>query len=163
MPAGGSMTKTRREFLTNTSLGLMGAAMVGTQQEQKRKEPPAGTPPAFGTGPAVGPEVSAETFAEAEKVVQVEMSAAERAMAASSWRGNMAGLYEQRIGPRKVAIEAAVTPYSKWDPILPGQRRGPERERFVRTAKSAGELPAQDEEIAFASVTRLSKWIEARK
>ncbi|HXJ05641.1 MAG TPA: amidase [Candidatus Acidoferrum sp.] len=157
------MARTRREFLTNTSLGLMGAAIVGTQQQQKPTEPPAGTPPAFGTGPAVGPEVSAETFAEAEKVVQVEMGAAERAMVASSWRGNMAGLYERRTGPRKVAIEAAVAPYSKWDPILPGQKRGPERQRFVRTAKSAGELPAQDEDIAFASVTRLSRWMETRK
>ena len=157
------MTESRREFLTNTSLGLMGATIVGTQQQQKPTEPPAGTPPAFGTGPAVGPEVSAETFAEAEKLVQVEMSAAERAMSASSWRGNMAGLCERRTGPRKVAIEAGVAPYSKWDPILPGQRRGPERERFVRTAKGPGELPARDEDIAFASVTRLSRWIEARQ
>jgi Amidase len=158
------MGKTRREFLTQTSLGLVGAAVVRADvQQQKPAVPPAGTPPAFGTGPAVGPEVSTGTFAEAEKVVQVEMSAADRTMAASSWRGNMAALYERRTGPHKVTIEDAVAPYSHWDPILPGMKRGPERERFVRSSKDAGALPARDEDIAFASVAQLSRWIETRK
>jgi len=156
------MTKTRREFLAQTSLGLVGAAVTGAQQ-QKPGEPPAGTPPAFGTGPAVGPEVSAGTFAEAEKVVQVEMSRADREMVAASWRGNMAALYERRAGPHKVAIEAEVAPYSHWDPILPGQKRGPERERFVRSSNDAGTLPGWDEDIAFAPVWKLSQWIETRK
>jgi len=156
------MGKTRREFLAETSLGLVGAAVAGAKQ-QKPGEPPAGTPPAFGTGPAVGPEVSAGTFAEAEKVVQVEMSPADRAMVAASWRGNMAALYERRVGPHKVAIDDAVAPYSNWDPILPGQKRGPERERFVRSSNEAGELPGRDEDIAFAPVWKLSRWIETRK
>jgi len=156
------MAKTRREFLAETSLGLVGAAVTSAQQ-QKPGEPPAGTPPAFGTGPAVGPEVSPATFAEAEKVVQVEMNAADRATVASSWRGNMAALYERRAGPRKAVIEDAVAPYSHWDPILPGQKRGPERDRFVRSPNDVGSLPARDEDIAFASVTQLSRWIETRK
>jgi Asp-tRNA(Asn)/Glu-tRNA(Gln) amidotransferase A subunit family amidase len=156
------MTKTRREFLTETSLGLVGAAVARTQQ-QKPGEPPAGTPPAFGTGPAVGPEVSPGTFAEAEKVVQVEMSAPDREMVAGSWRSNMAALYERRVGPHKVAIEAEVAPYSHWDPILPGMKHGPERERFVRSSNDAGTLPGWDEDIAFAPVWKLSQWIEMRK
>ncbi|HKV23215.1 MAG TPA: amidase [Candidatus Acidoferrum sp.] len=161
------MSKTRREFLTNTSLGLLGVAVAGNaataEQQQKPGAPPAGTPPAFGTGPAVGPEVSPETFAEAEKLVQIELSEAERQMAASSWRGNMAALYERRTGPRKVAIAAGVAPYSSWNPVLPGEKRGPERDRFVRSAEDAGELPARDEDIAFAPVTKLSRWIESKK
>jgi Asp-tRNA(Asn)/Glu-tRNA(Gln) amidotransferase A subunit family amidase len=156
------MAKTRREFLAETSLGLVGAAVAATQQ-QKPGEPPAGTPPAFGTGPAVGPEVSPETFAGAEKVVQVEMSSADREMVAASWRGNMAALYERRVGPHKVTIEAETAPYSRWDPILPGQKHGPERERFVRSSNDAGTLPAKDEDIAFAPVWKLSRWIETRK
>jgi Asp-tRNA(Asn)/Glu-tRNA(Gln) amidotransferase A subunit family amidase len=156
------MTKTRRKFLTETSLGLVGVAMAGPQQ-QKPGESPAGTPPAFGTGPAVGPEVSPVTFAEAEKVVQVEMSPAHREMVAGSWRGNMAALYERRAGPHKVAIEADVAPYSQWDPLLPGMKRGPERERFVRSSRDAGALPGWDEDVAFAPVWKLSQWIETRK
>jgi Asp-tRNA(Asn)/Glu-tRNA(Gln) amidotransferase A subunit family amidase len=161
-PGGGEMGKTRREFLTETSLGLVGAAVAGAQQ-QKPGEPPAGTPPAFGTGPAVGPEVSPQTFAEAEKVVRLEMSPADRKMVAASWRGNMAALYERRAGPHKVMIEAEVAPYSHWDPILPGQKRGPERERFVRSSNDAGPLPGRDEDIAFAPVWKLSRWIETKK
>jgi Asp-tRNA(Asn)/Glu-tRNA(Gln) amidotransferase A subunit family amidase len=156
------MGKTRREFLTETSLALVGTAVAGTQQ-QKPGEPPAGTPPAFGTGPAVGPEVSPGTFAEAEKVMQVELSPADREMVASSWRGNMAALYERRAGPHKAKIGAEVAPYSHWDPILPGQKRGPQRERFVRSSNDTGALPGRDEDIAFAPVTQLSRWIETRK
>jgi len=156
------MKTTRRDFLTETSLGLVGAAVARTQQ-QKPGEPPAGTPPAFGTGPAVGPEVSSATFAEAEKLVQVEMTDADRAMAASSWRSNMAPLCERRAGPHKVELEAGLAPYSRWDPILPGMKRGPERELFVRSSNHSAPLPERDEDIAFASVTQLSRWIEARK
>jgi Asp-tRNA(Asn)/Glu-tRNA(Gln) amidotransferase A subunit family amidase len=156
------MTNTRRDFLTLTSLGLVGAAVAGTQQ-QKPGEPPAGTPPAFGTGPAVGPEVSPATFAEGEKLVQVELTSADREMAATSWRGNMAALYERRVGPHKATIEDTVAPYSKWDPILPGQKRGPERDRFVRSSNDPGPLPARDEDIAFAPVWKLSRWIETKK
>jgi Asp-tRNA(Asn)/Glu-tRNA(Gln) amidotransferase A subunit family amidase len=156
------MTKTRRDFLTDTSLAIIGAAVMGKQQ-QKPGEPPAGTPPAFGTGPAVGPEVSPGTFAEAQKVVQVEMTTADREMVAASWRGNMAALYERRAGPHKVTIEPEVLPYSHWDPVLPGQKRGPERDRFARSTKDAGTLPGWDEDIAFAPVWKLSQWIEMRK
>ena len=157
------MTNTRREFLTSTSLGLIGTAVAVSTQQQKPGEPPAGTPPAFGTGPAVGPEVTPATFAEAEKVVQVEMCAPDRVMVASSWRGNMAALCERRTGPRKVSVEPEVAPYSHWDPVLPGQKRGPERGRFVRSSNDPEELPARDEDIAFANVTQLSRWIEAKK
>lgn len=157
------MSKTRREFLTSTALGLLGAGVVGQSQEQKPSEPPAGTPPAFGTATAVGPEVSPGTFADAQKLVQVEMTAAEREMAASSWRGNLAPLYERRIGPHKVKLEPEVAPYSRWDPVLPGQKRGPERDRFVRSKSEVAPLPAKDEDIAFAPVTQLSRWIETRK
>src|SRR4029077_8165956 len=113
--------------------------------------------------PAVGPEVSPATFAEAEKLVQVEMTPAERAQAAGNWRNSMAALYERRTGPRKVSLEPALSPATRWDPVLPGMKAGPERDRFVRSKIDPGPLPAKDEDIAFASVTQLSRWIEQRK
>jgi len=159
------MSKTRREFLSETSLGLLGVAALGHGQDQGQKpaEPPPGTPPAFGTAPAVGPEVSPATFTEAEKLMQVEMSAPDRAVAAASWRRNMAPLYERRIGPHKVGLEPTVAPWSRWDPVLPGQKTRPDRDRFVRSKVDAGALPARDEDIAFAPLTHLSRWIEQRK
>src|SRR5579863_10298708 len=111
MRGGGNMAKSRREFLTNTTAALLGAAVASEAQQQKPGDLPAGTPPAFGTGPAVGPEVSTTTFAEAQKVVQVELTTKDREMMTATWRGNMAGLYERRTGPRSVAIEANVAPY----------------------------------------------------
>src|SRR5436305_269487 len=100
------MSKSRREFMAVTSLGVLGAAasLHGQAQSPAGQSPPGqsqielspGAPPAFGAGPAVGPEVSATTFAEAEKLVQFEMNAAERTVAASSWRKTMAAVYERR-------------------------------------------------------------------
>ena len=157
------MSKSRRQFLSRTSLGLLGAAAVGPIKAQKAAELPPGTPPAIGTAPAVGAEVSPSTFAEAEKLMQVELSGTERAVAAGSWRTTMAALYERRTGPRKVGLEPALAPYSLWDPVLPGQSRGPARDRFVRTSNDPGPLPASDADIAFASLAQLSRWIERRK
>ena len=70
------MSKSRRQFLTRTSLGLIGAAVAARAQGPTPTDLPPGAPPAFGTAPAVGPEVSPATFAEAEKLVQVELTAA---------------------------------------------------------------------------------------
>jgi Asp-tRNA(Asn)/Glu-tRNA(Gln) amidotransferase A subunit family amidase len=158
------MSKSRRQFLTQTSLSLLAVATVprGFAQQSPTDLPP-GAPPAFGTGPAVGPEVSPSTFAEAEKLVQVEMSASEHAMAAGSWRKTMAALYERRTGPRKVVLETTLAPASLWNPMLPGLKPEPDRDQFIRSQNDPGPLPANDEDIAFASITRLSRWIEQRK
>jgi Asp-tRNA(Asn)/Glu-tRNA(Gln) amidotransferase A subunit family amidase len=157
------MSKSRRQFLTQTSLGLLAAATVCRSHAQQPSDLPPGAPPAFGTGPAVGPEVSPSTFAESEKLVQIEMTTSERAMAASSWRKTMAALYERRTGPRKVALESTHAPATRWNPMLPGLKSAPERDRFIRSNTDPGPLSARDEDIAFASLTRLSRWIEQRK
>ncbi|HUE23918.1 MAG TPA: amidase [Bryobacteraceae bacterium] len=156
------MSKSRRQFLSRTSLGLLGAAAARPSQAQKPAELPPGAPPAFGTAPAVGPEVSPSTFAEAEKLMQVELTGAERGIAAGSWRTTMAALYERRTGPRKVALEPALAPWSRSDPILPGQDRGPSRDRFIRTKNDPGPLPASGGDLAFAPLSQLSNWIERR-
>src|SRR5258708_1636163 len=165
MPVGGFMSKSRRQFLTQTSLGLLAAATAYRSYAQRPGDLPPGAPPAFGTSPPVGPEVSATTFAEAEKVVQVELSASERAMAAGSWRKTMAALYERRTGPRKLALEPTLAPASHWNPVLPSlaAKTGPARDRFIRSNSDPGPLPARDEDIAFASLSQLSRWIEQRK
>ena len=157
------MSKSRRQFLTAASVTLLGAAAVPHSQAQNPADQPPGEPPAFGTGPAVGPEVSPTTFAEAEKLVQVELSGNERTMAAESWRQNLASLYERRTGPRKVALEAALAPATQWNPVLPGQKSRPERDQFIRSKSDPGPLPANSDDIAFASVSQLSRWIEQRK
>ncbi|HTV60841.1 MAG TPA: amidase [Verrucomicrobiae bacterium] len=157
------MPNSRREFLTKTTLSILAAATAGAAQDQTTTPLPPGAPPAFGTSPAAGPPVNAATFAEAEKLEQVEMTPAERKQAADSWRGNVAPLYERRTGPLKFELDDSVSPYSLWNPVLPGQKAGPARDQFVRSQSDPGPLPAKDEDIAFAPVTRLSRWIETRQ
>lgn len=155
------MSNSRRKFLADLSLGLFVAA--SSRCTAQTADLPPGAPPAFGTTPAVGPEVSARTFAEAEKLVQVQLSESEQTLAADSWRTTMAALYERRTGPHKVALEDTLAPYSRWDPVLPGEKKGPKQDRFIRSNIEAGPLPRNDEDIAFAPVTKLSAWIEQRK
>jgi Asp-tRNA(Asn)/Glu-tRNA(Gln) amidotransferase A subunit family amidase len=163
------MKKRRREFLTEASIGVLAGAMgIGAAervqgQEPSQQQPPAGAPPAFGTGPAVGPEVSSGTFGEAEKLVQFSLTSEEREQAARSWRGNMASLYERRTGPKKLALEPRVAPFSRYVSTLPGQTQRTMNNRFVRGAGDPGSLPQRDEDIAYAPVTKLSRWIEQRK
>jgi Asp-tRNA(Asn)/Glu-tRNA(Gln) amidotransferase A subunit family amidase len=75
----------------------------------------------------------------------------------------MAALYERRAGPRKVALEPTLAPYSRWNPVLPGRPSGPARDRFVGLNADPGPLPSRDEDIAYAPVTKLARWIEQRK
>jgi Asp-tRNA(Asn)/Glu-tRNA(Gln) amidotransferase A subunit family amidase len=60
-------------------------------------------------------------------------------------------------------LEPALAPYSRWDPVLPGQTLSPGRDRFIRTRNDPGPLPASDEDLAFAPLTQISRWIEQRK
>ena len=127
------------------------------------QNPTPGAPPAFGTAPASGPEVTTQTFVEAEKLMQFPMSQANRAEASGNWRQSMAALYERRSGPRLLPIPDSIAPYSNWNPVLPGQSHGPTEDTFVRTKLDPGPLPKTDAEIAFAPVTHLSRWIESRQ
>ena len=152
--------KSRREFLALSSFSVLSAAAAHAQNSNP---PTPGAPPAFGTAPEVGPEVSPATFAEAEKLVQFEMTSGERAVAAESWRRTMASVYERRTGPRKMELESTLSPATLWNPSLPGLRTGPEHAGFIRSSANPGPLPPRDEDIAFAPVTKLSRWMEQRK
>jgi Asp-tRNA(Asn)/Glu-tRNA(Gln) amidotransferase A subunit family amidase len=160
------MPKSRREFLVS-SAALLGSGAGSAQSATKLPAPKSSvassTPPAFGTASAVGPEVTAATFAEAEKLMQVRMSPADRAEAALNWRESMAALYERRTGPRKVALEPTLAPYSQWNPVLPGSSQAPRANEFISSARSPGPLPSHDADIAFAPLWKLARWIRSRQ
>ena len=161
------MPSSRREFLAYSSVGILAAALETTataQAGQTQQGLPPGAPPAFGTSAPVGPEVSPATFAEAEKLVQLEMTAADRATAAGNWRMQMAPLLERRTGPRKIELEAALAPATLWNPALPAfvkvRQSG---NHIVRSNDPEVALPEGEEAIAIAPVWQLSRWIESRK
>ena len=157
------MSNSRRQFLNRTSVALMASAAACRRASQTPATPPAGAPPAFGTAPPVGPPVSPATFAEAEKLIQFPLSPAARQMAAGNWSRQMAPVYEFRTGPRKLSLNNAVAPASRWDPVLPGQAEGPARDRFLESKADAGPLPADDRDLAFAPVSQLARWMEMRR
>jgi len=173
------MPRSRREFLTQSSLGLLGAAIVpqtaeANQVPQTPVSQTPGAPPAFGTAPPVGPVVSTATFAEAEKLVQVAMTAADQAQAAGNWQQSMAAVYERRVGPRRVAVEEGIAPATCWKPQqavgkcrISGDGEGETAKKGAVQVFDDGQfravLPANDEDIAFALVIELSHWVAARK
>jgi len=119
------MPRTRRDFLTKSSLSLMGAAMAAKTASAKQTPSTPGAPPAFGTSAPVGPAVSVQTFQEAQKLVQIEMTPHDLAQAAGNWQQSMASVYERRTGPRKLVLESDIVPATVWNPLLPtnGERK----------------------------------------
>jgi Asp-tRNA(Asn)/Glu-tRNA(Gln) amidotransferase A subunit family amidase len=163
---------TRRQFLVRAPLGLLGAAAACRGAENATPQrtlgasgsaPPAGAPPAFGTSPLTGPEVTPATFAEAAKLARVTHSDDEREMMAQSWRRTLASTMERRAGPRKVALPPELSPASVWNPAQAVGFAPPTRDRFVRAAGDPGALPSSDDDIAYAPLTALSRWIEKRQ
>jgi Asp-tRNA(Asn)/Glu-tRNA(Gln) amidotransferase A subunit family amidase len=167
------MARSRREFLAKGSMGLVAAVVAGKGVEGQVAQVPVGpqvpstpgAPGAFGTSPSTGPEVSVETFVQAEKLVQVEMSGKDLVEAAGNWRQSMAAVYERRVGPRKVAIGYDVAPATVWNPRLPkvqGVAVTMGESSFVRGAGKGVAMPVKDEDIAYAPVWQLARWIEAK-
>ena len=163
---------TRRQFLIKAPIGLAAtiaacrgdeqATTTGAAAKPATPETP-GAPPAFNTAPPVGPAVSPATFAEAEKLMQVTMTPAQREMATRSWRTSMAALFERRTGPRKLVLEETLAPATRWVPDTTKEPAAANTNRFVRSTAANVPLPSNDADIAFAPVTQLSRWVEARK
>ena len=161
------MARSRREFLTKGSMGIVGAAvgsaMADAQTPSTQVPATPGAPPAFGTAPPVGPAVSVETFKEAEKLVQIEMTPKDLVQAAGNWQQSMAAVYERRTGPRKLGLVDTDVPATVWNPVLPGVTIKTAADTFVGTPDTDSPLSSHEEEIAYATVRQLSAWIHARK
>jgi hypothetical protein len=162
------VSNSRRDFLATSCAAVLGSLAVAPElpaadPAAPEPAPPPGTPPAFGTAPAVGPEVSAATFAAAEKLVQVQLTPAQREQAVRNWRRSMAPLYERRAGPRRVKLNEELAPYSTCNPVLPGHAALPAGEQFVRSPRDPGPLPASEAAIAFAPVWQQSRWVQSRQ
>jgi len=160
------MANSRREFLTKSSMSLLGAAMMTNAAEaatRKQTLLTPGAPPAFDTSAPVGPAVTPATFAEAQKLMRVELSPGELAETAGNWQQSMAALYERRQGPKKIELADTDVPATLWNPAIPQVTIGVGRDIFVGTGGADVALPASDDDIAFASTTQLSRWIQSRK
>ena len=146
--------KSRRQFLASAPIGLAGA-VAGVQAQA-----PTATPSEAATP---GPDVTAQTFAESEKLMQVGLTRAQRELAASSWPSAMAPLAARRVGAHALALPESLAPAATWRPAEVAPVAMPARDRIVRSPDTAGRLPARDDDIAYAPVTSLARWIESRQ
>ena len=60
-------------------------------------------------------------------------------------------------------MESTIAPATQWNPTLPGLKAPAQDDRFLRSSPADTPLPAKDEDIAYATVTQLSRWIESKK
>lgn len=142
---------------------IAGGSPAGAAKKQTPLTP--GAPTAFGTAPPAGPPVSVETFREAEKLVRVTDSEQHLAEAAGNWSQAMAPVYERRVGPRKLEPGYNVAPATVWNPEMTplGQAQVFGPSDFAPLPADPGPLPANDEDIAFATVVQLAGWMRTRK
>jgi Asp-tRNA(Asn)/Glu-tRNA(Gln) amidotransferase A subunit family amidase len=101
--------------------------------------------------------IDIETIAAAERVMGVTLSDGERALMAD----NIAAQIDLARRRRVVSLPVDLAPATRFDPRLPGWR-APAATPLRLPRETAPPLPESDEDIAFAPVTRLAAWIEAR-
>jgi Asp-tRNA(Asn)/Glu-tRNA(Gln) amidotransferase A subunit family amidase len=102
------------------------------------------------------PAISPETLAEAEKLAGVEFTDAERAQILQGIEA-VRQMLERR---KSVQLPNPLGPATGFDPRLPGMVFETVQRPIVRSEPDPVPLPGSDEDIAFAPVTRLSRWIE---
>ena len=173
------MTASRRHFLVSSTLASLSAAALGQAAPSAPTQQQTSTPgatPVLGAAPPTGPDVMPQDFASAERLMQVEMSAAERAEAVGNWRTSMAAVVERRVGPRRVPLGEADVPATVWNPLtmraqetvsahspaVPHDAAMDASLKFVSQGDVATP-PTEDAALAFSRVLDLSRWIRERR
>ena len=98
--------------------------------------------------------ITVETILEAEKLLGLGYSEAERALMVE----NVAAQVELAVKRRATKLPLTLAPATLFDPRLPGFAMPPER-GFRPSEAAAPPLADEDEDIAFAPVTTLAAWI----
>ena len=104
-------------------------------------------------------EFDAETIAAAERLMGVSYTDAERAL----MKENLAPQIENAVKRRALAFPNGLAPALRFDPRLPGFRAPPATPPAPWRAPEPGDLPGDDESIAYAPVTHLACWIRNRE
>jgi len=102
-------------------------------------------------------DIATETIAAAEQILGIAYTPAERLLMLD----NLDGQIEAAQARRKLVFPNHLPPASRFDPRLPGAPSPPPRRPLVLSARKTGPLPDSDEDIAFAPVTDLSRWIKS--
>ncbi len=155
----------RRDFLASSAalaaggLAACDAGAGGGSDEAGaggEESPAAGASASAGDAtPQPSADITPATIAEAEKLHAVTYTDEEREQLVQSIGGQIAGVRQLRDVPRELALQPAIT----FDPRLPGVSYPPQENRVVLSSENPGALPANEADIAYASVREQARWI----
>jgi Asp-tRNA(Asn)/Glu-tRNA(Gln) amidotransferase A subunit family amidase len=101
-------------------------------------------------------KITPEDLSAAERVSGVEFTPDERELLLEGIPLVLA-LYQRR---RAVGLPPGLAPALRFDPRLPGVEVEAEQRPLVRSEAGPGTPPERDEDLAFASISQLSRWLE---
>ncbi|MCI0631754.1 MAG: amidase [Phycisphaerales bacterium] len=159
--------RSRRDFLLSAGVFAAGAMMAPSEgshaiaDDRNEATKPSPQPPPKAQG--VVQPISAGTVAQAERLAGVEFTDAERQMIAQSIGEQLEILAKRQrhplppngLGPAQVFDPRLVRASER----LPANHRG----TIERSEDDPGPLPKDDDDVAFAPVTKLARWIERRQ
>ncbi|HEU4538478.1 MAG TPA: amidase, partial [Polyangiaceae bacterium] len=164
----------RRSFVAHALLAGFVGACADPPAAPAPKAPPAPPPPAPVPPPAAAAGgVTAASVAEAEKLLRVQFTPAEREQMARSWQANLGPAFALRDRP---PLDAGLAPATVWDPravlarapsTSPAAPPSPpavsRASRVVPSRRPAPAAPpASERELAHAPVHLLSRWLKQR-
>lgn len=165
MPEARDGRRSRRDFLrSGAALAVVGAVPAAV--------PPPARPTALSgdggldrparpgaSGPEVGPpEIGPDTIAQAEKLAGIGFTPTERETMRETIGEQIDRFRERATQP---LLPNTLAPALRFDPRLPGMTFDTARRPIVRWGEEAPPLPTSEEDIAFAPVTALSRWIQS--
>ena len=148
------LRSSRRGFLA--ALAAATAACRVATGETRPAEPPKVSP--IPPGDELLPDITEQTFAEAEKLAGVTYTPAERRQMLATVEEQLGRAIRRRAHP----LPRDTAPATLFDPRLPGVAL-PSPTPLVRPGRRTDELPAHDEDLAFASAADQAHWIARRK
>ncbi|MBY0423090.1 MAG: amidase [Parvularculaceae bacterium] len=102
--------------------------------------------------------ITAKTLAEAEKLFQLTYTDKERAQILEDFDSDL----EWLTALRKAELPNDLAPALVFDPRLPGKRIAPQKSEIALGGAYDAPLPADEVDIAFASVAQQGRWLRAK-
>lgn len=144
------MTTSRRDLLRGAalggiSIGALGACGRATTQGEHTAEA------------TLSPEITTQSIAEAEKLQRITYTPAERAQLLE----NLETEIELTASVRAHRFSNDLAPALQFDPKLPGQSVGSQKNRLTVFQVPTQALPNNEDDIAFASVAQQGAWLRS--
>ncbi|MHA7871937.1 MAG: amidase [Hyphococcus sp.] len=144
------MKTSRRNLLTGAALTGVAAGAGALSSCDTGDDPGDDTP-------GVGDNITMDTIAEAEKLQGVSFTAAERAMMVEDLEAKL----EQIAALRAIDMPNDLAPALVFNPRLPGQSVGAQRNRLALSPLAPAPLPDSEADIAYASLAQQGAWLRA--